>query len=135
MRLRDIGGLIVIDFIDVESKSHNKEVERILKDGPEAGQGEERRHVPREVRAGRRSAAADGDLLRSTILLNRCDLCGGTWRHPDARTPPSGGMRRLARTSSRRRGGEAGKEVVPWWRLLGALEDAAQPEAGRHQPA
>ncbi|HYN74510.1 MAG TPA: Rne/Rng family ribonuclease, partial [Candidatus Methanoperedens sp.] len=33
LRLRDIGGLIVIDFIDMESKSHNKEVERILKEG------------------------------------------------------------------------------------------------------
>ena len=32
LRLRDIGGLIVIDFIDMESKSHNKEVERILKE-------------------------------------------------------------------------------------------------------
>jgi ribonuclease E len=33
MRLRDIGGLIVIDFIDMENKSHNKEIDRILKEG------------------------------------------------------------------------------------------------------
>jgi len=33
MRLRDIGGLIVVDFIDMESKSHNKEIDRILKEG------------------------------------------------------------------------------------------------------
>lgn len=33
MRLRDIGGLIVVDFIDMENKSHNKEVDRILKEG------------------------------------------------------------------------------------------------------
>jgi ribonuclease E len=33
MRLRDIGGLIVVDFIDMESKSHNKDVDRILKEG------------------------------------------------------------------------------------------------------
>jgi ribonuclease E len=33
MRLRDIGGLIVVDFIDMENKAHNKEVDRILKEG------------------------------------------------------------------------------------------------------
>jgi len=33
MRLRDIGGLIVVDFIDMENKSHNKEIDRILKEG------------------------------------------------------------------------------------------------------
>ncbi len=33
MRLRDIGGLIVVDFIDMESKTHNKDIDRILKEG------------------------------------------------------------------------------------------------------
>ncbi|MCL2102545.1 MAG: Rne/Rng family ribonuclease, partial [Syntrophorhabdaceae bacterium] len=32
MRIRDIGGLIVVDFIDMENKSHNKEIEQILKE-------------------------------------------------------------------------------------------------------
>jgi len=32
LRLRDMGGLIVIDFIDMEDRGHNKEVERILKE-------------------------------------------------------------------------------------------------------
>ncbi len=32
LRLRDLGGLIVIDFIDMRDKKHNHEVERTLKD-------------------------------------------------------------------------------------------------------
>ena len=33
LRLRDLAGLIVIDFIDMESKKHNAQVERRLKEG------------------------------------------------------------------------------------------------------
>ena len=33
LRIRDMGGLIVVDFIDMEHRNHNKEVERILKEG------------------------------------------------------------------------------------------------------
>jgi ribonuclease E len=32
LRLRDLGGLVVIDFIDMRDNKHNKEVERALKD-------------------------------------------------------------------------------------------------------
>ena len=32
LRLRDLGGLVVIDFIDMRENKHNKEVERTLKD-------------------------------------------------------------------------------------------------------
>lgn len=32
LRLRDLGGLVVIDFIDMRDSKHNKEVERTLKD-------------------------------------------------------------------------------------------------------
>lgn len=32
LRLRDLGGLVVIDFIDMRDNKHNKEVERTLKD-------------------------------------------------------------------------------------------------------
>jgi len=32
LRLRDLGGLVVIDFIDMRDNKHNKEVERVLKD-------------------------------------------------------------------------------------------------------
>jgi len=31
--LRDLGGLIVIDFIDMRSRDHNRQVEKVLKDG------------------------------------------------------------------------------------------------------
>lgn len=32
LRLRDIGGLVVIDFIDMKDKNHTREVERVLRD-------------------------------------------------------------------------------------------------------
>ena len=32
-RLRDMGGLIVVDFIDMENRRHIKEVEKAIKDG------------------------------------------------------------------------------------------------------
>ncbi len=32
LRLRDMGGLIVIDFIDMRSKAHNKEIEKVLRE-------------------------------------------------------------------------------------------------------
>ncbi len=32
LRLRDLGGLVVIDFIDMKSRQHNREVEKILRD-------------------------------------------------------------------------------------------------------
>ena len=32
LRIRDMGGLIVVDFIDMENRNHNKDVEKTLKD-------------------------------------------------------------------------------------------------------
>ncbi len=77
MRLRDIGGLIVIDFIDMESKSHNKEVERILKDGLK------RDKAKSDVTSlGKFGLVAISRQRMGTsfydILLKGCDLCGGT---------------------------------------------------------
>jgi ribonuclease E len=77
LRLRDIGGLIVIDFIDMESKSHNKEVERILKDGLK------RDKAKSDVTSlGKFGLVAISRQRMGTsfydILLKGCDLCGGT---------------------------------------------------------
>ena len=132
LRLRDIGGLIVIDFIDMESKSHNKEVERILKDGLK------RDKAKSDVTSlGKFGLVAISRQRMGTsfydILLKGCDLCGGTGVIPTQDAATVRLLRRLHDELSKE-GREAGKEVVRA-RGPGAPRDAAQPEAGRHQPA
>jgi ribonuclease E len=83
MRLRDIGGLIVIDFIDMESKAHNKEVERILKEGLK------RDKAKSDVTSlGKFGLVAISRQRMGTsfydILLKGCDACGGLGVVPTA---------------------------------------------------
>ena len=109
MRLRDIGGLIVIDFIDMESKSHNKEVERILKDGLK------RDKAKSDVTSlGKFGLVAISRQRMGTsfydILLKGCDLCGGTGVIPTQDAATVRLLRRLHDELSRE-GKEAGKEV------------------------
>ena len=109
MRLRDIGGLIVIDFIDMESKSHNKEVERILKDGLK------RDKAKSDVTSlGKFGLVAISRQRMGTsfydILLKGCDLCGGTGVIPTQDAATVRLMRKLHNELSKD-GREAGKEV------------------------
>ncbi len=109
LRLRDIGGLIVIDFIDMESKSHNKEVERILKDGLK------RDKAKSDVTSlGKFGLVAISRQRMGTsfydILLKGCDLCGGTGVIPTRDAATVRLMRRLHNELSKE-GKEAGKEV------------------------
>jgi ribonuclease E len=76
MRLRDIGGLIVVDFIDMESKAHNKEVERILKEGLK------RDKAKSDVTSlGKFGLVAISRQRMGTsfydILMKGCEVCGG----------------------------------------------------------
>ena len=76
MRLRDIGGLIVVDFIDMENKSHNKEVERILKEGLKKDKAKS------DVTSlGKFGLVAISRQRMGTsfydILLKGCEMCGG----------------------------------------------------------
>ncbi|MEK6696892.1 MAG: Rne/Rng family ribonuclease [Candidatus Deferrimicrobiota bacterium] len=109
LRLRDIGGLIVIDFIDMESKSHNKEVERILKEGLK------RDKAKSDVTSlGKFGLVAISRQRMGTsfydILLKGCDLCGGTGVIPTQDAATVRLLRRLHDELSRD-GREAGKEV------------------------
>ena len=109
LRLRDIGGLIVIDFIDMESKSHNKEVERILKDGLK------RDKAKSDVTSlGKFGLVAISRQRMGTsfydILLKGCDLCGGTGVIPTQDAATVRLLRRLHDELSKD-GREAGKEV------------------------
>ncbi len=76
MRLRDIGGLIVVDFIDMESKSHNKDVDRILKEGLKKDKAKS------DVTSlGKFGLVAISRQRMGTsfydILLKSCEVCGG----------------------------------------------------------
>ena len=109
LRLRDIGGLIVIDFIDMESKSHNKEVERILKEGLK------RDKAKSDVTSlGKFGLVAISRQRMGTsfydILLKGCDLCGGTGVVPTQDAATVRLMRKLHNELSRE-GREAGREV------------------------
>ena len=110
LRLRDIGGLIVVDFIDMESKSHNKEVERILKEGLK------RDKAKSDVTSlGKFGLVAISRQRMGTsfydILLKGCDLCGGTGVTPTQDAATVRFLRGLHDELSRE-GREAGKEVV-----------------------
>jgi ribonuclease E len=109
LRLRDIGGLIVIDFIDMESKSHNKEVERILKDGLK------RDKAKSDVTSlGKFGLVAISRQRMGTsfydILLKGCDVCGGTGVIPTQDAATVRLMRRLHNELSKE-GREPDKEV------------------------
>ena len=109
LRLRDIGGLIVVDFIDMESKSHNKEVERILKEGLK------RDKAKSDVTSlGKFGLVAISRQRMGTsfydILLKGCDLCAGTGVIPTQDAATVRLLRGLHDELSRE-GREAGKEV------------------------
>jgi ribonuclease E len=77
LRLRDLAGLIVIDFIDMEQKRNNRAVERMLKDCL--------KHDRARIQVGRishfglmemsRQRIRTGVLESSTVS---CSVCGGT---------------------------------------------------------
>jgi ribonuclease E len=76
MRLRDIGGLIVVDFIDMESKTHNKDIDRILKEGLKKDKAKS------DVTSlGKFGLVAISRQRMGTsfydVLLKACEVCGG----------------------------------------------------------
>ena len=77
LRLRDLGGLIVIDFIDMRENRHNREVERKLK--------EEMKKDKAKITLGRISRFGLLELSRQHLGLNimrgsynNCPICEGT---------------------------------------------------------
>ena len=77
LRLRDLAGLIVIDFIDMEDSRHNHQVERRLKDAM--------RHDRARIQIGRISAFGLLELSRQRLRpslveasTTLCPHCGGT---------------------------------------------------------
>ena len=110
LRLRDIGGLIVVDFIDMESKGHNKDVEKILKDGLK------RDKAKSDVTSlGKFGLVAISRQRMGTsyydVLTRGCELCGGTGV---TLTQDANVVRLLRRLHDElsREGREPGKEVT-----------------------
>ena len=97
LRLRDIGGLVVVDFIDMRNTRHQRKVEKVLRDAMK----------PDRARStvGRLSANGLLEINRQRIqqaLHMRthvsCSHCGGTGRVP---TPEMVGLNLLRRLEAR----------------------------------
>jgi Rne/Rng family ribonuclease len=102
LRLRDMGGIVVIDFIDMVSRWHRRDVERRLKDLM--------RHDKARVKVGRISENGILELTRQRLrqshsLISRivCTHCGGTGRVRDAQGLALTALRRIAGYLSKKR--------------------------------
>lgn len=77
LRLRDLGGIIVVDFIDMVSRKHERDVERAVKDAMRADRA--------KVKIGRISENGTLELTRQRlrqahrlISFTKCEHCDGT---------------------------------------------------------
>jgi ribonuclease E len=77
LRIRDMGGLIVVDFIDMEHRNHNKEVERILKEGLKGGKAKTDVSVLGKFGLVAISRQRMGTSFYD-VMLKGCDVCDGT---------------------------------------------------------
>jgi len=131
LRLRDIGGLIVVDFIDMESKGHNKDVEKILKDGLKKDKAKS--DVTSLGKFGLVAISRQRMGISFYDVLTRgCELCGGTGVTHTQDASLVRLLRRLHDEMSKE-GREAGKEVsvrvAPG--LLEALLNQKRDDVGR----
>ncbi|SMF67261.1 RNAse E [Tistlia consotensis] len=105
LRLRDLAGLIVIDFIDMEEPRHNREVERRLKEAMKVDRA--------RIQLGRISPFGLLELSRQRLrpslfetAMTHCQRCNGTGyvRAPDAAALVV--LRALTEEGVRKGGGE-----------------------------
>ena len=93
LRLRDIGGLIVVDFIDMENRNHIKDVEKTLKDTLKKDKAKS--DVSGMGKFGLLGISRQRmGISFYDVLLKGCELCGGTGSVP---TPDSVMVRLLRR--------------------------------------
>lgn len=95
LRLRDMGGIVVIDFIDMVSRWHRRDVERRLRDLMHNDKA--------RVKLGRISENGILELTRQRLrqshsMVSRiiCSSCGGTGRVRDAQGLSLAALRRIA---------------------------------------
>lgn len=127
LRLRDLGGLLVVDFIDMRATRHQRKVEKEMRDALK----------PDKARAtvGRISANGLLEINRQRIsqtlavrTLRACPTCGGAGQVP---SPERMGLDLLRRIEARvaENGGRSGKIVVRLHpELAHALQNARRRE-------
>jgi Rne/Rng family ribonuclease len=107
LRIRDMGGLIVVDFIDMESRNHIKEVERVLKEGLKRDKA--KTDVSGMGKFG--LVAISRQRMKISfydVMLKGCELCAGTGLLPTLDAAIVKLMRRVHGDLAR----EPGKELV-----------------------
>jgi ribonuclease E len=104
LRLRDIGGLVVVDFIDMRSRKHEQEVEKTLREAMKADKA--------RATVGRISPNGLLEINRQRIKQalqlrthRPCPTCGGTGIIP---SPEFVGVNLLRRIEARAAGGHLG---------------------------
>ncbi len=119
LRLRDIGGLIVVDLIDMRSTKHQREVEKTMREAVKTDRA--------RVTVGRISPNGlleiNRQRLKTPLVLRThrvCPTCGGGGRIPSPETISLSVMRRIEERAAM--GGIAGVRV----RLHPELADAFQ---------
>jgi ribonuclease E len=120
LRLRDIGGLIVVDFIDMRSRKHRAEVEKAMREAHKSDRA--------RTTVGRISANGlleiNRQRLRSPLVLRThrsCPTCGGTGKIPSAETVSMGLLRRIEERAAG--GGIAAVRVALHPELADALQN------------
>jgi ribonuclease E len=107
LRIRDMGGLIVVDFIDMEGRNHIKEVERVLKEGLKRDKA--KTDVSSMGKFG--LVAISRQRMKISfydVMLKGCELCAGTGLLPTLDAAIVKLMRRVHGDLAR----EPGKELV-----------------------
>ncbi|MBD5132240.1 MAG: Rne/Rng family ribonuclease [Clostridiales bacterium] len=77
LRLRNIGGMIVIDFIDMQDPLHNEEVVEVLRDHTSVDRTRTRVLPMTELGLVQMTRKKVGTEIQS-VLLNKCSACHGT---------------------------------------------------------
>jgi Rne/Rng family ribonuclease len=125
LRIRDMGGLIVVDFIDMEHRNHNKEVERILKEGLKKGKA--KADVSSLGKFGLVGISRQRmGISFYDVMLKGCDLCDGTGYLPTLDAAMVKLMRRVHSDLARAQGKELAMRVSP--ALLEAIVNQKREE-------
>ena len=128
LRLRDIGGIIVVDFIDMASREHREALLDLLREL--AARDSVKVNVVGMTGIGlvemtRKKARQS----LSRLLAHTCSDCGGNGVVPSHETTARRALREIWR---RRRGGDASPLIVEAaWPVCGWLEKIGAPEGGK----
>jgi ribonuclease E len=110
LRLRDIGGLIVVDFIDMENPKHQREVEECLR--------ESLKHDKARIQTGRISRFGLMELSRQRLRPSigetsngECPKCNGTGRIRDFQSSALHVIRMIQEQSNKKQGQKISVQV------------------------